>query len=102
MGLKRALRCTPLERARIRERAAEHKMSVSAFLVACALRDDGGGPEEAGLGLTGEEERLLFERVAELDRLRRALYERLPGAEVSVFGAIAFIERALRHREPGG
>lgn len=101
MGLKRALRCTPLERARIRERAAEHKMSVSAFLVACALRDD-DGPEEARPGLTEEEERLLFERVAELDRLRRALYERLPGTEISVFGAIAFIERALRDRGPGG
>ena len=102
MGIKRALRCTPLERARIGERAAEHGMKVSTFLVACALRDDDDGPEEAGPGLTEEEERLLFERVAELDRLRRALYQRLPGTEISVFGAIAFIERALRDRGPGG
>lgn len=104
MGLKCALRCTPLERALIRERAAGHRMSVSAFLVACALNDDGDGasPEAPRLAPTGEEERLLFERVEALDRLCDGLYERLPGADISVFGAIAFIERALRNRAPGG
>ena len=105
MGLKCALRCTPLERARIRERAAGRGMSVSAFLVACALRDDidveDAAPEAPRLALTGEEERLLFERVEELDRLRRVLYERLPEMEMSVFGALAVIERALRDRGSG-
>ncbi|MDE0275587.1 MAG: hypothetical protein OYH76_06810 [Defluviicoccus sp.] len=98
MGLKCALRCTPLERARIRERAAGHGMSVSAFLVACALNVEDAGADEPRLALTDAEERLLFDRVAELDRLRRMLFERLPGSDVSVFGALAFIERALGDR----
>ena len=102
MGLKCALRCTPLERARIRERAAGHGMSVSAFLVACALNADETGPEAPRLALTDAEERLLFERVAELDRLRGALFEPLRGSDVSVFGALAFIERALGERGSDG
>ena len=102
MGLKCALRCTPLERARIRERAAEYGMSVSAFLVACALNVDEAGPDEPRLALTHEEERLLFDRVAALDRLRGVLFERLPGSDVSVFGALAFIERALGDRGSDG
>lgn len=71
IGLKCALRCTPLERARIRERAAEYGMSVSAFLVACALNVDEADADEPRLALSDAEERLLFDRVAELDRLRR-------------------------------
>ena len=102
MGLKCALRCTPLERARIRERAAGHGMSVSAFLVACALNEGDAGPDEPRLALTDEEERLLFDRVAELDRLRGFLFERMPRSDVSVFGALAFIEQALGGRGSDG
>lgn len=102
MGLKCALRCTPLERARIRERAAGHGMSVSAFLVACALNADEADAEAPRLALTDAEERLLFDRVAELDKLRGALFEPLPRSDMSVFGALAFIERALGTRGSDG
>ena len=91
--LRRALHCTPLERARIRERAEAAGMPVSHFVVACALRGDEDG--EPRLALSEEEQRLLFDRVAELDRVRRALHEALPGTGVSLFGALAVLHRAL-------
>ena len=108
MAYSHSLRCTPLERARIAERAKKRGMSVSAFLVACALHEETedpaavAEPEEPRLAMSEEEERRLYDRVADLDRLRGALYERLPGLDVSMFGAIAFLERALRSRGPGG
>ncbi|MCY4406652.1 MAG: hypothetical protein OXC15_09810 [Rhodospirillaceae bacterium] len=42
--VRRTLRCTRTERAEIRERAAALGMSVSGYLVACALHEDAGGP----------------------------------------------------------
>ena len=98
--LRRALYCTPLERARIRERAKAAGMPVSRFVVACALRDE--AEAEPGLALSEEEQRLLFDRVEELDRVRRALYEAIPGTGVSLFGALALIHRALAPPEPEG
>ncbi|MCY4548082.1 MAG: hypothetical protein OXC28_06930 [Defluviicoccus sp.] len=98
--VRRTLRCSRAERARIRERAAALDMPVSGFLVACALHENASGPEreEPRLALSEEEQRALYDRVGELDLVRRALHERLPGMDVSLFGAIAFIERALRSR----
>lgn len=91
--LRRSLRCTPLERARIRERASDAGMPVSRFVVACALKDGTGN--EPGIVLSEEEQRRLYDRVAELDRLRRLLLEALPGTGVSLFGALAAMHRAL-------
>ena len=91
--LRRALHCTPAERARIRERAEAAGMPVSRFVVACALRGEEDG--EPRLALSEEEQRLLYERVAELDRVRRALHEALPGTGVSLFGALVVLHRAL-------
>ena len=48
--------------------------------------------------LTEEQQRTLYERVEEMDRVRRALGESLPGTDLSVFGAIAFIQRAVQSR----
>ena len=42
--VRRTLRCSRAERAEIRERAAALGMSVSGYLVACALHEDAGGP----------------------------------------------------------
>ena len=42
--VRRTLRCTRAERAEIKERAAALGMSVSGYLVACALHEDAGGP----------------------------------------------------------
>ena len=93
--VRRTLRCTRTERAEIRERAAALGMPVSGFLVACALHEDAGGPgrDEPRLVLSEEEQRTLYDRVAEMDRVRDALYEALPGTGLSLFGANAFLQR---------
>jgi hypothetical protein len=101
--VRRTLRCSPAERAEIRDRAAALDMSVSGYLVACALHEDAGGPgrTEPRLVLSEEQQRTLYARVEELDRVRRALGESLSGTDLSVFGAIAFMQRALQSRRKG-
>ena len=101
--VRRTLRCSQAERAEIRERAAALDMSVSGYLVACALHEDAGGPrrDEPRLVLSEEQQRTLYERVEELDRVRRALGESLPGTGLSALGAIAFMQRAIQSRRGG-
>ncbi len=101
--VRRTLRCTVVEKAAIREKAEAAGMPVSRFLVACALHEDAGGAprEEPRLVLSEEEQRTLHERVARMDAVHRALHEALPGTDLSLFGAIAFIQRALRERPSG-
>ena len=91
------------ERAEIRERAAALGMSVSGYLVACALHEDAGGPGryEPRLVLSEEQQLTLYQRVEEMDRVRRALGESLSGTDLSAFGAIAFIQRAIQSRREG-
>ena len=102
--VRRSLRCTPVERAAIRERAGAAGMPVSRFLVACALHGDAGAQArgEPRLALSEEEQRALHDRVARMEAVHRALHEALPGTDLSLFGAIAFIERTLRARGSGG
>ena len=102
--VRRTLRCSRAERARIRERAAALGMPVSGYLVACALHEDAGGPrrDEPRLALSEEQQRTLYARVEEMDRVRRALGASLPGTGLSVFGAIAFMQRAVQSRRDGG
>ena len=102
--VRRTLRCSRAERAEIRDRAAALGMPVSGYLVACALHEDAGGPhrDESRLVLSEEQQRTLYQRVEEMDRVRRALGESLPGIDLSVFGAIAFIQRAVQSRREGG
>ena len=78
-------------------------MPVSHFLVACALHEDAGAPprEEPRLALTEEEQRTLHDRVARMGAVHRALHEALPGTDLSLFGAIAFIQRELQARRSG-
>ena len=87
--VRRTLRCTRAERAQIGERAAALGMPVSGYLIACALREDAGGSrsEEPRLVLSEDEQRALYDRVLEMDRVRRALHEQLPGTRLSLFGA---------------
>ena len=100
--VRRTLRCSRAERAEIRERAAALDMPVSGYLVACALHEDAGGPRrDEPLVLSEEQQMTLYRRVEEMDRVRRALGESLPGTELSVFGAIAFIQRAIQSRREG-
>ena len=102
--VRRTLRCSRAERAEIRDRAAALGMPVSGYLVACALHEDAGGPhrDEPRLVLSEEQQRMLYQRVEEMDRVRRALGESLPGTDLSVFGAIAFMQRAVQSRREGG
>ena len=78
-------------------------MPVSGFLVACALHEDAGGPrrDESPLVLLEEEQRRLYDRVAEMERVRRAQHEAPPGTCFFLFGAIAFLQRALQSRRSG-
>ena len=101
--VRRTLRCSRAERAEIRERAGALGMPVSGYLVACALHEDAGGPrrDEPRLVLSEEQQRTLYERAEEMDRVRRALGESLSGSKLSVFGAIAFIQRAIQSRRGG-
>ena len=66
----------------------------------CAFAEDRDVPDTV-LALTGEEQRTLYERIAFLDRCNRAMYERLPGTDLSMFGALAFLYRAAREEEDG-
>ena len=99
-----AVRCTRAERAAIRERAEALGMTVSGFLVACALHEDAGGARRdvSRLVLSAEEQRTLYGRVENMERLRHLLYEALPGTRLSLFGAIAFLQRELDARRPAG
>ena len=102
--VRRTLRCTPVERAVIREKAEAAGMPVSHFLVACALHEDAGAPprEEPRLVLSEEEQGTLYDRVARMEAVHRALHEALPGTDLSLFGAITFIQRELQARRSGG
>ena len=95
---RRSLYCSPAEWAEINERAQAAGMSNSAFLMACAFAEDKEVPDTV-LALTGEEQRALYERIAFLDRCNRAMYERLPGTDLSMFGALAFLYRAAREED---
>ena len=97
---RRSLYCSPAEWAEITERAQAAGMSNSAFLMACAFAEDREVPDTV-LALTGEEQRTLYERIAFLDRCNRAMYERLPGTDLSMFGALAFLCRAAGEEEDG-
>ena len=102
--VRRTLRCTPVEKAAIRERADAAGMRVSHFLVACALHEDAGAPprKEPRLALSEEDQRALHDRVARMDAVHRALHEALPGTDLSLFGAITFIQRELWARRSDG
>ncbi len=43
----------------------------------------------------------LYDRVAEIEQVRRALCEALPGTGLSLFAAIAFMQHALQSRGSG-
>ena len=80
---QRSLYCSAVEWAAIAERAAAADMTVSRFLMACALGED--APPD------GQEE--LLRKVELFDRFVEALLARLPGTEMSMLGALAFLVR---------
>ena len=98
---RRSFYCSPVEYAEIAERARAEGMKVSPFVIACALAEDQDERPDTLLALTEEEQRTLYDRVAFLDRCARAMHEHLPASELSLFDALAFLERvaSLRRRE---
>ena len=52
--------------------------------------------------LSEEEQRALHDGVARMEAVHRALHEALPGTDLSLFGAIAFIQRELWARGSDG
>ncbi len=94
--------CSAEDRVLIGRRAEEAGMSFSGFMVACALHggDEDDGVEGPRLVLSEDEQRILYERVALLDRCNEALLARLPGTEMSALGALAFLVREAGG-EPG-
>ena len=99
----RSIYCSPENRALIGRRAKEAGMSFSRFMIVCALHgaDAGDGEEGPRLVLTEDEQRILYERVALLDRCNEALLSRLPGTEISALGALAFLVREAQSRSGG-
>ena len=95
---RRSMYCTPAEWAGIAERADDAGMSISGFLIACALAEDEEEMPETLLALTEEEQRTQYDRIARIDRWARAMYERMPGADVSMVDAIAVLDRVAEAR----
>ena len=93
----RTIRCTELERERIAARAASAGMSVSAFVMACALQDDDAAARERAhepaLVLSGEEQRDLVRRVARLEAGLARWESWLPGMALSLDEALAILVR---------
>ena len=104
---RRSIYCSPAEWAEIAERARSEGMSNSAFLIACALAEDAEERPDTLLALTEDEQRTMYDRVASLDRYNKAIYERAPGTDLSLFDALAFmcgagVARMNENRRPLG
>ncbi len=100
----RTIRCTEEERARIEARAEAARMSVSAFVMACALQDDGVAAAAASRGqslvLSADEQRDLVRAAARIEAGVRRWDGLLPGMEVSASEALATLVRL--GMEPAG
>lgn len=95
---RRSIYCSPAEWAEMTERARSAGMRISPFVIACALAEDGDERPDTVPALTEEEQRTQYDRIALLDRWARAMYERQPGRDLSMFQALASLERAASHR----
>ena len=100
----RSVYCTREQWAAIAERAARAGMPVSRFVVACALGDAHAAQTgrqgrlfDHRLALSEREQRILYKRIGSLERRIGALFERLPGAQVSLVEALSLIRAT-----PGG
>ena len=88
---QRSVYCTPVEKAMIRERAAQAKRPVSRFLVECALE---GKPDDHGryrLVLSEGEQRQLGEWGAQLARIVETMLHGVPGTDISMVEAISVL-----------
>ena len=84
---QRCITCTPSDWRAIQALAAEAGMKTSPFIVSRVL---GGGTRMA---LTADEQRRLHDRVARLVLVCEDLLRPLPGCEVTLGEAVAFLLR---------
>ena len=98
----RTLHPTPDQWVRIKERARARGLTVSRFLVRCALdegpapeppREDAERPGGAALALTEAEQRELHETAQRLERCARAVLGPRPDGGPSVIEALDFVTR---------
>ena len=85
---------TPSDWAAISERAKEAGMTISRFIVACALEDE----DDMRLALSEEEQRDLLNRVNRILLTLDDLMAPLPGTDVTVREALAFLVSEARDR----
>ena len=94
----RTLRCTEKERVRIEQRAEAAGMTVSAFVMACALQDDDDAAEarsqEPALVLSEDEQRELVRTVTRLEAGLRRWEALMPGMALSLDEALRVLARA--------
>lgn len=101
----RTVHASAAQWTRIRERAERSQMTVSAFLVACALHEETsecdsalapGAVQEHRLVLTAQEQRQLYEGMKRMDECVEALLGNLPEVEMSVLEALSLVARCHR------
>ena len=98
----RTVHPTPEQWTRIKARASEHELTVSRFLVRCALhegppapeplrREGAERPEGPALALTQAEQRELHEMAERLERCARAVLGPGPDGGLSMLEALDFV-----------
>ena len=97
LARQRSVYCTALDWERIRALAEAAGVSVSRYLVECALEDEEPADVEAEglfvypLALSEHEQRTLYERIEALERFSLLMETKVPGTEVTVFEAIGLL-----------
>ena len=85
---------TPSDWAAISARAKEAGMTISSFIVACALEDE----DDMRLALSEEEQRDLLNRVNRILLTLEDLMAPLPGTDVTTREAVAFLVSEAQER----
>ncbi len=82
--------CRPSDWEAIRQRAEEAGMSISRFIVACALEDE----DDMRLVISETEQRDLLNRVNRILLVLEDLAAPLPGSDVTAMEALSFLHLA--------
>ncbi len=86
-SLQHSISCKPSEWEAIKARAKGFNMSTSRFIIRCALDEN----DDRRLGLSENEQRCLVESVERLAAGVEALLAPLPGSDVTLHEALAFL-----------
>ena len=85
--------CRPSDWKEIGRRAKEADMTISRYVVACALEDE----DDMRLALSESEQRDLINRVNRTLLILEDLTMPLPGSDVTALEALSFLYLAARH-----